>query len=97
MFNKWESVCIFIHGMGSLDFCHLRDYLRLKFFSCGMVSKNVLYAYVMKRLFFSDAFKEICCDTGLRVSSHKQFISIPCGVFKKAVHLMFASSSSSSC
>ena len=93
-FNKWESVRVFIHDMGRLDFCHLRDqaYLRLKFVSCGMVSKNVLYAYmyVMKRLFFSDVFKEICCDTGLRVSSHKQFISIPCGVFKKAVHLTFA-------
>jgi len=50
-FNKWESVRVFINGIGRLDFCHLRDYLRFKFISRGIVSSNVPFALCNDSIF----------------------------------------------
>ena len=70
-FNRWESVRIFINGLGRLDFCHIRMYLCLKMFSCELVSTNVRFARAMKLFFCSDTFQHLCCDTGLHVSHQK--------------------------
>ena len=88
-FNRWESVRIFINGIGRLDFYHIRELLRLKFFSRGMVSKNVTLARAMKLFFCSDTFKHLSCVIGLHVTHQKHFRSLPFGTLRKAVRLTF--------
>jgi len=84
-FNKWESVRVFINGIGRLDFQHLRVYLCLKFFSRGIISANIPFANAMNLFCHSDAFIKLCCDTGLRISSLKEFNSISFAMLKKSV------------
>ena len=91
-FNKWESVRVFINGIGRLDFCHLKDYLRLKFISSGIMSLNVPFAYAIIQFFHSNTFTQFCHDIGIRLSSVQRFSVLPCGVFKRAIHVAFEAS-----
>lgn len=88
-FNKWESVRVFINGIGRLDFCHLREYLCLKFFSRGLTCVNTIFGSAMKLFFCSDIFRQLCSKNGLCISSLNQFSSIPFGVIKNAVRGTF--------
>ena len=68
-FNRWESVRIFISGLGRLDFCHIRMYLCLKFFCRRLVPTYVPFARAMKLFFCLDKFQHLCCNTGAHIIS----------------------------
>jgi hypothetical protein len=56
-FHKWESVNTFIFGLGRLNFKFLRAYLSLKFCKSGVMSKNCIFSYIMKRHVHSNEFQ----------------------------------------
>ena len=84
-FNKWESVRSFINGIGRLDFFHLRLYLRLKFYTSGLVTSNFTYNYMMKLHYLSDSFKMLCSEVGLSTEDYRRFIYLPIYRLKQTV------------
>ena len=81
-FNKWESVKLFIAGLGRLDFKSLRSYLCLKFYKAGSLSDNTVFRNVMNHYLFSTEFKEIC--NAYKVTN-VQFLSMSVSQLKKCV------------
>ena len=59
-FNKWESVRIFIAGLGRMNLISIHAHLCFKFHKSGIISKNVIYSSILKRFLYSQDFKMLC-------------------------------------
>lgn len=64
-FQKWESVRIFIAGLGRLDFKCLRAYACLKFVKFGFASTNEIFRNLVKRFVVSNDFRKLCSSVNL--------------------------------
>jgi len=89
-FNKWESVHNFVHGLGRLDFSHLRLYLHLKFCSTNLSCSNLTLKGVMNTYYCSATLKNLCASVGISSSEYARFASIPINRLKACIHTAFA-------
>jgi len=68
-FRRWESVCIFINGIGKLDFLHLSKLVPAKFFkhlsiSSNVVLRQVFYCYPV----YGDRFLQLFHELNLQLN-----------------------------
>ena len=91
-FNKWESVRVFINGLGRLNFEYLRMYLCLKFCKQGLSSSNMTYSHIIKMYYLSDSFKYLCDVSGLSKEEYDKLNYLSFNRLKASVHRMFDAS-----
>jgi len=71
-FNMWESVKLFIGGLGKLNFKYLRLKLIVKFLKCDLNSNNEPLKYLTARYILKD-FKYVCDSCGFACNHIKEF------------------------
>ena len=59
-FNKWDSVRVFIAGLGRMDFRSIHAHLCMKFYKNGIKSNNYVLRCIVNRFMFSQDFKMLC-------------------------------------
>ena len=64
VFNKWESIRIFIDGLDRLDFNFTHLFLHLQFCKTSLLCQNVTFANIMKIYYCSSEFKCLCAMRG---------------------------------
>lgn len=89
-YNRWESVRCLIYSTGRIDFTHLRNYLRLKFYSASLACSNKTYASIMRLHCLSQEFTSQCTDAGLGALTASDFASMPIWHLRRAVDRQFA-------
>ena len=82
-FNRWESVKLFICGLGNLDFRHLRLMLTLKFYLSLQICDNVTIRNTFNYFKHSNEFAKFACLT--RWSSKLKFSAV-----KDCIYDMFS-------
>ena len=60
-FHRWESVKLFIYGLGNLDFKHILMKLLTTFYFSMQLSNNLVVKQCFKLFKYSDEFIKFSC------------------------------------
>ena len=74
-FNKWESVRVFIAGLGRMNFFSIHAHLCFKFQKEGIRSTNLVFCSILKRFMFSSDFKMLCNSVDVE-PTHKYILKL---------------------
>jgi uncharacterized protein YerC len=90
-FHRFESVRVFIHGLGRLDFFHLRAYLCLKYYKKGLSSGNRVLNSVTNLTFRSQYFDDLCkmANINALVSDYRKFVTLHVSEVRAQIHIGF--------
>ena len=64
-FNKWDSVRVFIAGLGRMNFTSIHAHLCFKFQKVGIRSKNEVFGSIVRHFMFSQDFKLLCSSVNV--------------------------------
>ena len=73
-FNRWESVKLFICGLGDLDFKHLYTLLTYKFYLNMEISSNSAVQNSFKFFKYTNEFLKFCCNSNW--NRHTKFYAV---------------------
>ena len=87
-FNKWDSVRVFIAGLGRMNFISIHAHLCFKFYKEGFKSNNYVFRSILHRFMFSQDFKKLCNSVDV-VSEYKYLLNLPFFELKKVMYSNF--------
>ena len=81
-FNKWESVSLFIAGIGRLNFSHVYQLLQFNMLKRFMHDSTNVVAHLMEHYLMDARLNELCREYAI-------CLSMPFGAIKRAINVHF--------